>query len=177
VLLFTLVALLLCLVGVIYAMRDTIIATLTTGNNLAKQKNVQAADIGLRLIRDHIDTLVAVSKLDLAIGATDQAWYRAIDPTGTVPAAPPSPDTAYWSNCTGSGGLAARCATEVLPGIGRNAKFVVQPTGRTNPQGCKVKDSEQTGTANYYDIYVYVEETSQATSAATHTEYLVCVQS
>jgi Tfp pilus assembly protein PilX len=176
ILLFTLVALLLCLVGLIYAMRDTIITTLVTGNNLAKQKNVQASDIALQRIQSHVDGVITVTGMDLPFSAAGEGWFRAIDPNAAVPTQPLAPDAEYWAQCTAGGGLTARCSTETLAGIGRKAKFVVQPTGRGDELGCPVKDGAPSLMAVYYDIFVYVEEANQATSATTHTEYKVCVQ-
>jgi type II secretory pathway pseudopilin PulG len=174
ILLFTLVALLLCLVGLIFAMRDTIITTLVTGNNLAKQKNAQANDIALKLIQSHIDAVVTGTGMDLPFSATGEGWYRAIDPDAAPQ--PPTPDADYWAKCTPTGDTRQRCSTEPLPGTGRNAKFVVQPTGRGDDLGCPVKDGSLLLTAVYYDVFIYVEEASQATSATTHTEYKICAQ-
>jgi hypothetical protein len=99
-----------------------------------------------------------------------------INPDAAVPTLPLTPDADYWADCSAGGGLTERCSTEALAGTGRIAKFVVQPSGRGDEMGCPVKDGAGTLMAVYYDVFIYVEEANQATSATTHTEYKVCVQ-
>lgn len=168
IMLLTLVALLVCLIGLIYAMRETIITTLISGNNLAKQKDVQANDVALRMVEDLITNVYAGQALELS--ASDQTWFRDVQPTA-VPA-PAPPDAAYWANCVGAA-AASRCAEMALPAAvqpaGAVARVVVQPTGRTDATVCGLSLL-----AVYYDIYLYVQEPSLTTFATTHTVFKLC---
>lgn len=168
IMLITLVALLVCLIGLIYAMRETIITTLVSGNNLAKQKDVQANDVALRMVEDLVTAAYNGQALELSAG--NELWFRDVQPTSVPPPAPPS--AAYWATCVG-GGVTTRCAELALPAgvqpVGSVARVVVQPTGRTDATICGLSLL-----AIYYDVYIYVQEPSLATFATTHTVFKLC---
>lgn len=167
-LILTLLVLVVLYLGFLYTMRYVMSDAQMAGNNLALQKNAQSADIALRKLEDVI--YQASNLVPLEISATVQPWYRQVAP-GT-----PGPDAAYWKACLGNASSADRCGA-VAVAIGNTALpftawAVVQPTGRTDAYACEVG----TLTALYYDVFIYIQESSAATSAATETVIKLCVQ-
>lgn len=177
-LLFTLVTLLILLLGFLYTMRHTLLDISLTGNNLQRQKDVQVSDVALRNLEQQIAAVYSSQPLE--ISASTQAWYRDVAPGTPFPGGPGSgaaPSASYWASCVGSSSASARCGvvsvasgSTVLP---YTAMAVVQPTGRTDANACGLPQFR----AIYYDIFLRVTETSGATSAVTETVYKLCTLS
>ena len=169
ILLITLVCLLICLLGLIYAMRGAIIDSQVTGNNLARQKDVQSSDIALRMVTAQI--LAAYKGQPLELSAAGQLWWR------DVPAATAAPNAAYWAACLGNADTTLRCAQLTLSVNGSalpyQALVVVQPTGRIDATACSLAQFQ----AIYYDIHLRVTESSGTTGATTETVYKLCTYS
>lgn len=166
ILLLTLVAMLVCLLAFVYASRKTVIDSHAVGNNLARQKNVQVADIGLRLLQAQV--LAAYNGQPLEVSASGQLWYR------DVPAGTAAPADAYWNSCLGNGDATLRCSQLPLVVNGQTLPYqvlaVVQPTGRADSNSCSLGQFR----AVYYDIYLNVRDASGAASAITETVYKLC---
>lgn len=167
-LILTLLVLVVLYLGFLYTMRFVMSDAQMAGNNLALQKNTQSADIALRNLEDVI--YQASNLVPLEINATGQPWYRVVAP-GTA-----GPDAAYWKACLGNASAANRCGSVNVAigntGLPFTAKAVVQPTGRTDAYGCEVG----TLSALYYDVFLNIQESSAATSAAIETVVKLCVQ-
>lgn len=174
VLLIVLISLMVSLLGLVYAMRDTIISTQVTGNNLAKQKDAQISDVALNIVENTIRTSYGGQVLELS--ATGQPWWRNV-PAGTAPPGDPVASPTYWSNCLGNGDVTLRCSQVALPAA-LTAKYsayaVVQPTGHTGGTG--LCQGIVLLTPYYYDVFVHVVEASQDTSATTETVFKLCAQ-
>lgn len=166
IVLVTLVFLLVCLLGLATAMRDGVVNTMATGNNLARQKGVQVADIALRQVEARI--LDAYGGMPLQLGAASQPWWR------DVPAATAAPAPAYWDRCLGNSDATLRCASIAVTVDGRalpyTAYAVVQPTGRSDSTSCSLAQY----TAVYYAIHLHVKESNGATAVDTETVYRLC---
>lgn len=163
VLLLVLVVLVVLILGFTYSLRHVILDTQMAGNNLARQKAVQVADVALR----NFGTQLLPYNQPLEIVAINKTWFRDVV-AGTAP-----PSGSYWKNCNGNGSTALRCAA-VNVAIGASnlpytALVVLQPTGRTG--SCS---STVTPNALYYDIFVYASETSAASAVTTETVYKLC---
>lgn len=169
ILLVTLIFLLVSLLAILTASRAGIVDTLLTGNNLARQKDVQVADIALRQIESQINATSAGMPLETS--ASTQPWYR------DVPAGSAAPSASYWDACLGNASASARCATVTLAAGSTNLPYtayvVVQPTGRLDATACTLGSSGQY-TADYYDVFVHVKESGGATAINTETVYRIC---
>lgn len=169
ILLVTLIFLLVSLLAVLTAMRTGLVDNLLTGNNLARQKDVQVGDIALRMIESQINATSAGMPLETS--AANQTWYR------DVAAGTAAPDATYWANCLGNSAASLRCGsltltlgTTTLP---YTAYAVVQPTGRIDSTACTLGSSGQY-TADYYDVFINVQESNGATVVNTETIYRIC---
>ena len=166
IILITLVFLLVSLLGLLHSMRDGIVNSMTTGNNLARQKGVQVADIALRQVESRI--LAAYAGMPLQLSAAGQAWWR------DVPAATAAPAAAYWDGCLGNADATRRCASIAVTVDGRTLPYtayaVVQPTGRSDATSCSLAQY----VAVYYAIHLHVMESNGATAVDTETVYRLC---
>jgi hypothetical protein len=167
IVLVTLVFLLVSLLGLMVSMRDGIVNTMTVGNNLARQKGVQVADIALRQVESRI--LAAYAGMPLQLSAGSQAWWR------DVSATTPAPAPGYWDACLGNADATRRCASIALAVDGRplpyTAYAVVQPTGRSDATSCSLAQYM----AVYYAIHLHVKEANGATAVDTETVYRLCI--
>ncbi len=172
VLLLVMISLLVCLLGLVYAMRDTIINTQVTGNNLARQKDAQVSDVALHIFENTITSAYGGQVLELS--ASSQPWWRSV-PAGTAPPGDPATSPNYWSNCLNNADPTLRCSQVALPAnLGYSAYAVAQPTGHTgaggNCQGLILL------TPYYYDVFIHVVETSRDTSATSEMVFKLCAQ-
>lgn len=169
ILLVTMVFLLLALLAVLTAMRSGIVDTQLAGNNLARQRDVQVADIALRQIESQINS--ASAGMPLETSASTQPWYR------DVSAGAAAPTAAYWNDCLGNSAAASRCGSLAVTiggsALPYTAYAVVQPTGRSDGTACTLGTSGQF-TANYYDVFIHVAEANGATAVNTETIYRIC---
>jgi Tfp pilus assembly protein PilX len=169
ILLITLVCLLVCLMGLLVAMRSGVSESLMNGNNLARQKDVQVGDIALRQVESQIQSVYGGMPLETSASA--QPWYRDVTAGTAAPAA------SYWANCVGNSTASARCASLSLAvngsAIPYKAYAVVQPTGRYDSTSCAMGSAVQY-TAEYYDIFIHVAESSGATAVNTETVFRIC---
>lgn len=166
IMLVTMVFLLVCLLGLVVAMRDGLVSTLMSGNNLARQRDVQVSDIATRQVETQI--LAAYGGMPLEIGASGQVWMRMV-PAGTA-----APTDAYWDSCLGNSDTTLRCGSVSVSvngtALGYTALAVVQPTGRSDANSCDLAGQQ----ATYYDVYVHLKETNGVTSSNTETVYRLC---
>jgi Tfp pilus assembly protein PilX len=169
VMLITLVLLLLLAMSLLVGLRDGLTNQWLAGNNLARQKDVHASDIALRMLESQI--VSASAGMPLEIAAAGQGWYR------DVAAGTAAPSASYWSNCAGNSIAASRCGTFNLAVNGTalpyTAYAVVQPTGRTDSTSCNLAQYQ----AIYYDLFVHVQESGGATAITTETVYRICTTS
>ena len=167
ILLITLFFLLFALLALLASMRSTIVDTLLVGNNLVRQKDVQVGDIALRQIESLM--IAASAGMPLETSAATQPWYR------DVAAGTAAPGSSYWAACLGNSSAASRCGqlTLTLGGTAYTAYAVVQPTGRYDSTACSMGSPGQY-TADYYDVFVHVQEANATTSANTETIYRIC---
>lgn len=173
VMLITLVFLMVFLLGLVVAMRGSIVTTLMVGNNLTQQKDVQVSDVALRQVEAAMVTTAAGQPIEFTAGPGGPAWWRDV-PAGTLP-----PDGPYFATCstTNAGNSLQRCG--VFPvslgatAIPYTALAVVQSTGRADDSTCNVQPNTH---ATYYDIYLRVSESSGATSTTTETVYRLCTR-
>jgi len=174
ILLVTMVFLLLCLLGLIGAMRDTMVETAQAGNNLARQRDTQVADLATQYIRNQILADVpAGTPLAMAPLLTSQPWWRQVPATSA--AKPPD-----WQTCNKNGDPANRCGpvtltagTQALP---YTALVAVQPTGRTDPNSPQCNAGNGMAQAVYYAVFVHVQEAGGATAVNTESVYQACEQ-
>jgi Tfp pilus assembly protein PilX len=180
ILLVTMVFLLLCLLGLIGSMRDTIVSTTLAGNNLMRQKDTQIADVAQQAIRNQILAAnVGGTPLADSAAITSQAWWRDVSPT--TAATPPT--AAYWAACLGNSDVTKRCGSVALT-IGSTtlpytALAVVQPTGRSDQHNsvCSIgSGSTSLMQAVYYAVFIHVQETNGATNVNTESVYTACEQ-
>jgi len=176
IMLVTMVFLLLCLLGLIGSMRDTVVATNLASNNLARQRDTQVADMAAQYIRNQIRTNSAAGiSLVTQSAVTNQLWWR--DTGATAAAAPPTAD--YWRTCLGNSDAAQRCGAITLTSGGSNLPYTalafVQPTGRIDKSGTQC-NTNGTEIATFYAVYVHVQESNGATSVNTESVYQACEQ-
>lgn len=180
IMLVTMVFLLLCLLGLIGSMRETIVSTNLASNNLMRQKDTQVADVAQQAIRNQILAAnVGGSPLSSATTITSQAWWRDVSPTTT--ASPPT--AAYWAACLGNSDVTQRCGAVTLT-IGSTtlpytALAVVQPTGRSDQHNpvCSIgSGSTSLMQAVYYAVFIHVQESNGATNVNTESVYTACEQ-
>ena len=170
IMLVTMVFLLVCLLGLIVSMREGIVTTAMTGNNLVRQKNVHVADVALGVIAGTIDSTVKAAALPLALSATGQNWYR----SGGVS---PAPTATYWNNCyTATLSTTTSCGTVPAMTVGADTLpytvyYVVQEAA-TDPSSQSACAPLQ---AIYYDVFVHIKENNGATAADTESIYKVCL--
>jgi Tfp pilus assembly protein PilX len=166
ILLFTLVLLLLLLLGALVAMREGLTNTWMNGNTLVRQKNVHVSDAALRMVEQTVG--VASGSLPLELAATGQQWYRDVAPNT------PPPSDSYWDSCASSSTASTRCATlNVTVGsstVPYTVTYLVQPTGRMD-KTCKFPTAYD---AHYYDVFIHVKETSGSTAANTESIIRLC---
>lgn len=166
VLLVTLVLMLVVLLGVVMALRQSLASQWLAGNNLTQQKDVHATDIALRVLEGQVTGISAGMPLEVA--AAGQDWYRDVAP-GTA-----APTPAYWASCVGNSNAALRCSSFSVVANGTTLPYtayaVVQPTGRSDSHSCSLAQYQ----AIYYDLIVRVQETGGATSATSQTVYRIC---
>lgn len=172
VLLYVLFALLVLLLGALLTMRGEVTASVMTGHMMQRQKNVQAGDAALALVKQMIvDTVQAAGNVPLEIAATGKPWFVLPTSAGVWPApGAPGANQGYWSSC-GANNAAQPCAPVSGMPAGASALVVVAPTNRpTDPYICGT-----TGyTAVYYDIFLHVSEAAGATAADTETVFKLC---
>jgi len=180
ILLVTMVFLLLCLLGLIGSMRDTITTTALAGNNLMRQKDTQIADVAMQNVRNQILAAnVGGAPLSDSTAVTNQAWWRDVGPTAA--ASPPS--ASYWDSCLGNSDVTKRCGSITLTVGGTSLPYtalaVVQPTGRADQHNpiCNIgTGSSSLMQAVYYAVFIHVKETNGATSVNTESVYTACEQ-
>jgi len=169
----TLIFLLVCLLGLLVAMRSSTVETLMNGNNLARQKDVQVGDVALRQVESQI--LSTYGGAPLETSAVNQPWYRDVTAGTAAPQTTTTPT--YWDTCLGNSTASLRCAALTLPSNGTTPPYtayvVVQPTGRYDTTSCSVGTAGQF-TAEYYDIFLHIVESSGATAVNTETVYRIC---
>jgi Tfp pilus assembly protein PilX len=169
ILLVTMVFLLVCLLGLLVSMRDGVVQTTMTGNHLARQRDVQVADIALRTLENQLTTYSGGQ--DLKLSASGQPWWRDVT-AGTDP-----PPATYWDACLGNSDTTLRCGSVTVAVNGSalpfNAYAVVQPTGRWDTTSCDMGMQGQF-TAVYYDVFVHLKESNGATAVDTETVYRLC---
>jgi hypothetical protein len=173
IMLVTLVFLLVLLLGLLVSMRDGIVTTTMTGNNLVRQKDVQLGDVGLGVLLSTIQTTSAGQTLELT--ASTQPWWRSVA-AGTAP-----PSGSYWDNCASeTTSSATSCGVITLPpgpdglALPYVAYGVVQPTSAGDSTTCPFT---QYNLAVYYVLYVHVKEVNGSTAANSETIYRLCVSS
>lgn len=173
ILLVTMVFLLVCLLGLVVSTREGIVSTLMGGNNLARQRDVQVADVAVREMENQIQMASGGVDLRSSVVAFSQPWLRI--PAGTTA---PAPNSAYWDACLGNSDPAARCgAVPTASGApaGYPALAVVQYTGRSDPYSCQTTGSNgQPEIAFFYDVFIHLKEANGVTSSTTETVYLLC---
>ena len=180
IMLVTMVFLLLCLLGLIGSMRETIVSTTLASNNLMRQKDTQVADVAQQTIRNQILAAnVGGSPLASSTAITSQAWWRDVSPT--TAAAPPT--AAYWAACLGNSDVTQRCGAVTLTISGTNLPYtalaVVQPTGRSDQHNpiCSIgTGSTSLMQAVYYAVFIHVQESNGATNVNTESVYTACEQ-
>ena len=179
VLLFVLFALLVTLLGGLYAMRGLLDDTVVAGHAAQRQKNVQMGDAALALATQVITSTLGGTdgSVALQIAADGASWVHipssagAWDPPGT------GTNAGFWSQCTDSA-AAVKCpdvatlAGTALPG-GYTARMLVVPTNLPpDPQTCGT-----TGyVASFYSVFVQVREASGMTSANLESVFKQCVR-
>jgi Tfp pilus assembly protein PilX len=172
ILLVTMVFLLVCLLGLLVSMRDGVVQTTMTGNHLARQKDVQVADIALRTLENQLTTYSGGQ--DLKLSAAGQPWWRDVA-AGT--ASPTDTTSTYWDNCLGNSDTTLRCGSITVAINSTNLPYtayaVVQPTGRWDTTSCDMGTQGQF-TAVYYDVFVHLKESNGATAVDTETVYRLC---
>jgi len=182
VMLIVLVFMLVCLMGLVVSMRGSIVTTQMVSNNLQRQKDVHIADIALAQVEGLVaaNSLATGQPLEMSVNAGAQpAWWRDVDPSTASPTDP------YWTTCatTNASDPTLRCAqlavnnngTAASTGAGQtyNVLAVVQRTGRVDTDNCNIAPYTQ---ANYYRIFLHVQETSGVTSSTTETVYRLCTR-
>ena len=183
VMLVVLIFLLVCLMGLVVSMRGSIVTTQMVGNTLQRQKDVHLADVALAQVESLIaaNSLATGQPLEMSVNAGVQpSWWRDVDASTAAPT-----DT-YWNTCstTNAADPTLRCAalsvdnngSAALTGSGQsyNVLAVVQRTGRVDTDNCNIAPYTQ---ANYYDIFLRVQEISGVTSSTTETVYRLCTRS
>lgn len=180
IMLVTMVFLLLCLLGLIGSMRDTIVSTTLAGNNLMRQKDTQIADVAQQVIRNQILAAnVGGTPLTSATAITNQTWWRDVSPT--TAASPPT--ASYWAACLGNSDVTKRCGSVALSISGATLPYtalaVVQPTGRSDQHNpiCGIgSGSTSLMQAVYYAVFIHVQESNGATNVNTESVYTACEQ-
>ena len=180
IMLVTMVFLLLCLLGLIGSMRETIVSTTLAGNNLMRQKDTQIADVAQQYIRNQILAAnVGGTPLATSTAITNQAWWRDVSPT----AAASPPTTSYWAACLGNSDVTKRCGSVTLSISGTTLPYtalaVVQPTGRSDQHNpvCSIGSSSSSlMQAVYYAVFIHVQESNGATNVNTESVYTACEQ-
>jgi Tfp pilus assembly protein PilX len=169
IMLVTMVFLLVCLLGLLVSMRDGVVQTVMTGNHLARQRDVQVADVALRTLENQMS--IYSGGQDLKLSALGQAWWRDV-PAGTL-----APSGTYWDSCLGSSDTTARCGSVTVAVNGTTLPYtayaVVQPTGRYDSTSCDLGTQGQF-TAVYYDVFVHLQESNGTTAVDTETVYRLC---
>ncbi len=182
ILLYSLVALLLMFLGVLFALRGSLNDTALTDHYSQRQKNLQASDLALQSILSTDLAPYAAAANELEVAASGQSWFYNAQPTQMVDAgnAP-----AYWRSCiaTASGGSSSgsgwsgtttpTCAKLPTLAGGQTAWFFVQPTGVTDGAGCGTSGM----TAVYYDIWIHTADPRSQVWADTESVYRLCVSS
>lgn len=181
VLLFVLFALLVTLLGAMYAMRGLINDTVVAGNAMQRQKNVQMGDAALAQATKVItDTLGGTDgSVALQIAANGSSWFYIPAGVGAwaAPAAHSTENEGFWSLCVLTGAAVPCPDIATLPGMsalpgGYTARMVVVPTNLpADPQACAT-----TGyVASYYNIFLNVREPNGITSANVESVFKQCV--
>jgi Tfp pilus assembly protein PilX len=169
ILLVTMVFLLVCLLGLLVSMKDGVVQTTMTGNHLARQKDVQVADIALRALENQLTTYSGGQ--DLKLSAAGQPWWRDVAGSTLAPAG------TYWDSCLGNANTTLRCGSITVAVNGNNLPYtayaVVQPTGRWDTTSCDLGAQGQF-TAVYYDVFMHLKESNGATAVDTETVYRLC---
>ena len=182
ILLYSLVALLLMFLGVLFAMRGSLNDTALTDHYSQRQKNVQASDLALQAIISSDLQPYAAAATELEVAASGQSWFFNAQPAQMVGSANAS---SYWCSCmaasagtstTGCGwGGTTTPTCAALPKLagGQTAWFFVQPTGRSDGSGCGTSGM----TAVYYDIWIHTADPRSQVWADTESVYRLCVSS
>ncbi|MBV8503055.1 MAG: hypothetical protein JO006_15230 [Paucibacter sp.] len=162
-LILTISILLVLFLGFLYLMRRVMIDTSVAGNTVARQRDVQVADIALRNLEQTIFNAYGDQPLERS--AIGQAWWRAVAPGTALPAT-------FWSTCQAANTCAVIPVTVNGQAMPYTALASVQATGRQpDPYTCQM----QNFAAYYYDVNIHISEASGATAANTETVYKLCV--
>ena len=165
-LLLTLGVLVVLLLGFLFVSRHIMSDAQMAGNNLARQKNVQVADVAMSNLSKMILDAYGGQRLE-DIGA-GLPWFRTVAANTVIP-------ESYWATCLGASAATTRCGNVPVTVNGTalpyTALAVVQTTGRQpESDGCL-----QNFAAYYYDVFIHTVESSGVTSATTETVYKLCV--
>lgn len=161
---FTLIALLLMFLGALYTFRGALLDTSLTDKAASRLKDVQASDLALQRLTQTIVGAFAGSPLE--ISAAGQPWFVAN---------PVTPTPTYWSACMNNG---SGCVSLPMPsGVPQQAWGFVEPTGRSDANGCKTQTTGVTVRAVYYDLWVHVLDPRTGVAADTESIYRLCVAS
>ncbi len=170
IMLVTLVFLLVCLLGLIVSMRDGIVTTTMTGNNLVRQKDVHVADLALAVVASNIQATVGLNGQPLSLSATAKNWYR----QGGVVAAPTA---AYWNTCySATTSTTTSCGTVSPITVGTDTlPYTVYAVVQEDATDLSTSSACAPLTTVYYDVFVHVKESNGATAADTESIYKVCI--
>jgi len=163
VLILTITVLLVLALGFMYVMRRTMIDSVASGNTVARQRDVQVADIALRNFEQTIFNTYGDQRLE--ISAVGQAWWRPVAAGTALP-------TNFWSTCAAAGVCSSFAVSVNGQALPYTAWVSVQSTGRQpDLYACQM----QNFAAYYYDVNIHVVEASGTTAANTETVYKLCV--
>ncbi|MDD4885704.1 MAG: hypothetical protein PHO64_02130 [Thiomonas sp.] len=180
VLLLTLITLVVLLFGVLFTMRGTLLQGVMTGNTVQRQKDVQAGDLALRQVQQAIiQTASGAGDVPLEIAANGASWFY-LPPNTSSPWAVPGSSAAstYWQSCQAAKtcDTLSNVASAISPAppaiaAGYTALVTVVPTNLpTDAYSCGT-----TGfTANYYDIFLHVQEANGQTGVNTESVFKLC---
>lgn len=169
IMLVTMVFLLVCLLGLVVSMRDGIVTTQMNGNNLARQKNVQVADLALAVMANNIETTLGANGTALTSSAGAMNWYR----QGLNLAAPTA---AYWNSCsTATASTPTSCGTLALTANGNALPYTVYGLVQEGTIDKSTNGPCAPRLSIYYDVFIHVKESSGATAVDTESIYKACV--
>lgn len=178
-LLFVLFALLVILLGALYAMRGLIGDTVVAGNAAQRQKNVQMGDAALALATQVITSTLGGTdgSVALPIAANGQSWFYVPPGPGAWDTPGTGANAGFWTRCRASGAtvpcpdISTLTGGGTMPG-GYTARMVVVPTNLPiDPNICATTGYK----ASYYNIFVNVTEPNGSTSAQLESVFRQCV--
>lgn len=187
VLLLTLIALVVLLLGALFTLRGNLLQNVMTGNTAQRQKNVQVGDLALRQVQQVLISTIQSANTALDISAAGQPWfYTPTTNPWPLPGAQSGANANFWNVCLANktcDTLSDMASTlsppppAVTDGNGNVYQILVTVTPTFRPSEQSACNGNSTLWASYYAVFMNIREANGTTAANIQSVIKLCTTS